>query len=48
MLEIPNDEQQQEIVKDIAHQQILSAKKIGYKHKDIAKLLKHTGNEFAW
>ncbi len=39
MLEIPDDDQRREIVKDIAHQQVLSAEKIGYKHKDIARLL---------
>ncbi len=39
MLEIPDDDQQHEIAKDIAHQQVLWTKKMGYKHKDMARLL---------
>lgn len=40
MLEIFNNEQWQKTVKDISHQQILSAQKIGYEHKNMVKLLK--------
>ncbi len=39
MLGIPNDDQRREIAKDIAHQQVLSAERMGYKHKDMARLL---------
>ncbi len=39
MLEISNDDQQREIAKNIAHQQVLSAERMGYKHKDMARLL---------
>ncbi len=39
MLGIPDDDQQREIAKDIAHQQVLSAEKMGYEHKDMARLL---------
>ncbi len=38
MLGILDDDQQCKIVEDIAHQQVLSAEKMGYKHKDMAKL----------
>lgn len=40
ILGILNDLQQLKIAKEITHHQILSAKKIGYKYKDIDKLLK--------
>ncbi len=39
MLGIPDDDQQREIVKDIAHQQVLSAEKMDYEHKDMARLM---------
>ncbi len=39
MLEISNDDQQREIAKDITHQQVLSAERMGYKHKNMARLL---------
>ncbi len=39
MLGIPDDDQRREIVEDIAHQQVLSAERMGYKHKDMARLL---------
>ncbi len=39
MLRIPNDDQRREIAKDIAHQQVLSAERMGYKQKDMARLL---------
>lgn len=40
MLKIPDDKQQQKTAKNIAHQQVLSAKKMGYKHKNMSRLLK--------
>ncbi len=40
MLGIPNSLQQLEIAKDIAHQQILVAEKIGCEYKNMARLLK--------
>ena len=40
MLRISNNEKQRETAKDIAHQQVLSAEKMGYKHKNMAILLK--------
>ncbi len=39
ILGIPNDNQQSEIAKEIAHQQVLSAKRMCYKYKDMARLL---------
>ncbi len=39
MLAIPDDDQRCETAKDIAHQQVLSAERMGYKHKDMARLL---------
>ncbi len=39
MLGIPDDDQRREIAEDIAHQQVLSAERMSYKHKDMARLL---------
>ncbi len=39
MLGIPDDNQGCEIAEDIAHQQVLSAERMGYEHKDMARLL---------
>ncbi len=39
ILGISDDNQQREIAKNIAHQQVLSAERMGYKHKDMARLL---------
>ncbi len=40
MLRISDNKQWLEIAENITHQQVLSAEKIGYKYKDIARLLK--------
>ncbi len=39
MLGIPDDDQRRKIAEDIAYQQVLSAERMGYKHKDMARLL---------
>ncbi len=39
MLGSPDDDQLREIAKNIAHQQVLSAERMGYEHKDMARLL---------
>lgn len=43
MLGIPNNLQQLKITEDIAYQQVLSMKKMSYKYKDMARLLKQDG-----
>ncbi len=40
MLNIPNRLQRLEIAKEIAHQQVLAAEKMGCKYKNMARLLK--------
>lgn len=40
MLGIPNHNHQLEVVKDITHQQVLFAEKVGSKNKTMVKLLK--------
>ncbi len=39
MLGILNDNERRKIAEDIAYQQVLLAERMGYKHKDIARLL---------
>ncbi len=39
MLGFPDDNQRREIAEEIAHQQVLSAERMGYEHKVIARLL---------
>ncbi len=39
MLGIPDNDQRREIAEYIAYQQVLSAERMGYKHKDMARLL---------
>ncbi len=39
MLGIPDDDQRHKIAEAIAHQQVPSAERMGYEHKDMARLL---------